>query len=80
MPPEAVQVELEGASQVLAVEVLSGTPHRFIARDNTRPSANGSGSQHLPEAADPPQGDKRTSPAMDRCAIFRVVLLQAVRA
>ena len=33
-----------------------------------RPSAIVSGSQHLPEGAAPPQGDRRTSPAMDRCA------------
>ena len=34
----------------------------------SRPSAVVSGSQHLPEGAAPPQGDRRTSPAMDRCA------------
>ena len=33
-----------------------------------RPSAIVSGSQHLPEGAAPPQGGRRTSPAMDRCA------------
>ena len=35
---------------------------------SNRPLAIVSGSQHLPEGAAPPQGDRRTSPAMDRCA------------
>ena len=33
-----------------------------------RPSAIVSGSQHLPEGAAPPQGDRHTSPAVNRCA------------
>ena len=43
--------------------------------ETVQPSAIVSGTQHLPrstyrvpEGADPPQGDRRTSPAMDRCA------------
>ena len=37
-------------------------------RELTRPSAIVLGPQRLPEGAAPPQGDRRTSPAMDRCA------------
>ena len=39
-----------------------------LVRFQTWPSAIVSGSQHLPEGAALPQGDIRTSPAMDRCA------------